>query len=57
MTSPPNLRKELYRVGGVSALAFVAGYVVIIGLYVLAGVPPNDGEAWLAYGSGKATFW
>ena len=47
----------LYRVGGLSALVFVAGYLVIFPLYASVGAPPVGAEAWLAYGAGKAAAW
>jgi hypothetical protein len=49
----------LYRVGGFSALAISAAYVVIFGLFAKVGAPPGvgDGAVWLAYLSGKTTVW
>ena len=47
----------LYRVGGISALVLGAAYVAIIPLYAHVGAPPNSGEAWLKYLSGKTTVW
>jgi hypothetical protein len=47
----------LYRAGGFSALVFAVGCVTINGLYVLAGVPPKGGEAWLNYAAGKTSAW
>jgi hypothetical protein len=49
--------KWLYRVGGISALIIGIAYVIIIVLYVLAGVPPTGGEAWLKYLAGRTTEW
>jgi hypothetical protein len=45
------------RLGGVSAVLFGIAYVVIIGLYAVAGAPPRGAEAWLAYAPGKTTVW
>ena len=42
----------MYRLGGVASLAIGAAYIVIIGLYAFAGVPPVGGEAWLNYPTG-----
>jgi hypothetical protein len=47
----------LYRVGGVSALLLGLGYIVTIPLYVYAGAPPHEAEAWLTYLAGKTTVW
>jgi hypothetical protein len=47
----------LYRVGGLSALLIGAGYVIIIGLYLPVGAPPNGGDAWLRYLDGKTAVW
>ena len=47
----------LYRVGGISALVLGAAYVAIIPLYAHVGAPPNSGEAWLKYLSGKIAVW
>jgi hypothetical protein len=47
----------LYRVGGVSALLLGLGYIGTIPLYVYAGAPPHETEAWLAYLAGKTTEW
>jgi hypothetical protein len=47
----------LYRVGGISALVLGAAYVAIIPLYAHVGAPPNSGEAWLKYLSGKIAIW
>jgi hypothetical protein len=47
----------LYRAGGISALAIGAAYIITIPLYVEAGVPPSDAEAWLKYLAGKTTVW
>jgi hypothetical protein len=47
----------LLRVGGLSALVIGAAYIVIIGLYSVAGAPPVGGEAWLNYLIGKTTVW
>jgi hypothetical protein len=47
----------LYRVGGVSALAIGIGYIIIIGLYVPIGAPPDGAEARLAYLAGNTNLW
>lgn len=47
----------LYGVGGIAGLVIGISYVVIIGLYLPVGVPPDDGAAWLAYGAGKSAPW
>jgi len=47
----------LYRARGSSALAFAVGYVVIIGVYALTGVPLKGGEAQLNYAGGKTSMW
>jgi len=41
--------KWLYRVGGISALAVGLGYIIIIPLYLIAGLSPSGGEAKLSY--------
>jgi hypothetical protein len=52
---PANSR--VFRLGGVASLAIGAAYIVIIGLYAFAGVPPVGGEAWLNYLAGKTMLW
>jgi hypothetical protein len=47
----------LYRVGGISALVLVAGYIAIFPLYFRVGPPPSGGEAWLEYLPGKIEIW
>lgn len=50
--------KWLYRVGGISALAVGLGYIIIIPLYLMVGVPPSGGEAKLTYlAENTATWW
>jgi hypothetical protein len=49
--------KWLYRVGGISALAIGMGYIIIIGLYVPMGAPPNGAEARLAYLAVNTSLW
>ena len=49
--------KWLYRVGGISAIAFGIAYVVIIALYVRMGARPSGAEAWLTYIAGNTTAW
>lgn len=59
MNAQMNLRDEhgLLRVGGLSALVIGAAYIVIIGLYSVAGAPPVGGQAWLNYLVGKTSVW
>jgi len=52
----PNARWS-YRVGGISALILVVGYVVIIALYVRIGTPPSGVEARLGYLARNTTIW
>ena len=47
----------LYRVGGIAALIFGIGYIIIMALYVPMGAPPNGVEARLAYMAGHTTAW
>lgn len=49
--------KWLARVGAISGFVIGISYVAIIGLYLPAGVPPDGGAAWLAYGAGKTAPW
>jgi hypothetical protein len=49
--------KWLYRVGGISALVFGIGYIIIIALFVPIGAPPSGAEAWLTYLAGNTTVW
>ena len=49
--------RPLYRIGSISALLLVIGYIGIIPLYVLVGAAPSGGEAKLAYFEGKTTAW
>jgi hypothetical protein len=49
--------KWLYRVGGISALAIGLGYIIVIPLYMIAGAPPNGGEARLIYLAAHTTAW
>ena len=49
--------KWLYRVGGISALAVGLGYIIIIPLYLMAGVLPSGGEAKLSYLAVKTAPW
>lgn len=51
------MQKRWYRVGGVAALVLAVGYVIITVLYARVGVPPESGEDWFKYLSGKATAW
>jgi hypothetical protein len=50
-------QKWLYRAGGIAALAIGVAYIAIIALYASVGVPPEGGEARLAYLVGKTTAW
>ncbi len=43
--------------GGISALLLGLAYILIIALYVPAGVPPTAAEARLAYLAGNPTVW
>jgi hypothetical protein len=49
--------KWLYRVGGLSAVVLAVAYIVIIVLYVFAGVPPKGAEAHLSYLAKNTTAW
>ena len=49
--------KGLFRVGGISALAVALGYIIIIPLYMMAGVPPSGGEARLTYLYENTAAW
>ena len=49
--------KQGYRYGGIAALLLAIGYVAIIPLFALVGVPPVNGEAWFRYLPGKTTVW
>ena len=49
--------KWLYRMGGISAIAFGIAYVVIIALYVPMGARPSGAEAWLTYIARNTTAW
>jgi hypothetical protein len=48
----------LYRAGGISAIVLAVAYLVITGLYVVAGtVPDGGGAAYLSYLAGKEAAW
>lgn len=47
----------LYRVGGISAIAFGVAYIIIIALYVPMGAKPSGAEAWLAHIARNTTAW
>jgi hypothetical protein len=49
--------RALLRIGGIAAIVLGVGYLIIFPLYAQVGAPPNTGEAWLAYLSGKTTIW
>jgi len=53
MINSLNMKSGLCRPGGVSALAYAAGYAATIGPYVLAGSPSKGGEPWLSYSVGR----
>src|SRR5919201_2050529 len=55
--SPDRTAKQLYRAGGIAALALGLGYLVTIPIYAYAGTPPTSGEAWLRYLAGRTTAW
>jgi hypothetical protein len=48
---------DVTRIGGLAALAIGVGYVAIIPIYAIVGVPPHGGAEWLAYGAGKTEAW
>jgi hypothetical protein len=48
---------SLYRLGAWSAIAIVPLYVVITGLYVMAGPMPVGAAAWLAYAAPQVAVW
>jgi hypothetical protein len=51
-------RRALFRIGGISALALGASYLVITVLYSVIGLVPTDtGEAWLTYLQGRTGAW
>jgi hypothetical protein len=49
--------KWLYRAGGISALLVGLGYLFIIPLYMMAGIPPAGGEAKLIYFAENTVAW
>jgi hypothetical protein len=49
--------KWLYRVGGISALVLVIGYLLTFPLYAWVGDPPSGVEAQLSYFAEHATGW
>jgi len=49
--------RALLRIGGIAAIALGIGYLIIFPLYARVGAPPDTGEAWLSYLSGKTTIW
>lgn len=50
-------QKQLYAVGGISALLLGVGYLIIFPLYAKVGAPPSGGEAWFRYLPGKTSVW
>ena len=50
--------KWLYQIGGISAIVFAVAYVVMIGLYALAGGKSSGAEGWLTLiASHQSTWW
>jgi hypothetical protein len=51
--------KMLYKVSGLSSIILVVSYIIIIGLYFLAGAPPTNshGEEWLKHITGHVVEW
>lgn len=49
--------KWIYQAGGISAIMFGIGYIIIIGLYIPMGARPNDVESWLIYMAENVTKW
>lgn len=49
--------KWLYRVGGMAAIVFGIAYIIIIGLYVPVGAPPDGVEARLQYHATNPMLW
>ena len=56
LTDPGQARSS-YRIGTWSAVAVVAGYVLIVAVYARTGAPPSTGAAWLTYGAGRRASW
>ena len=54
---PDRDQRQLYRVGGVAGIGIAVGYVVVIGLFIWVGAPPDGGLEWLAYGAVSAAQW
>jgi len=50
-------RRGLYRAGGISGIVVALLYVVITGLYLMAGLVPTGVEAWLTYLAGNEAAW
>jgi hypothetical protein len=48
---------DLARIGGLAALGIGVGYVAVIPIYTIIGLPPDGGAAWLAYGSSRTAAW
>jgi hypothetical protein len=55
--APDPETKQLYRVGGISAIVLGLSYIVIIALYAVGGAPPSAAEEWLKYLHGHAATW
>lgn len=49
--------RRMVRIGGVAALAFGIGYILIMALYVPLGAPPDGAEARLIYHSANIAGW
>lgn len=47
----------MYRVGGISGLLIGLAYVAIIGVYIVVGVLPETGQAWLDLDAGDINAW
>jgi hypothetical protein len=48
---------SLYRLGGWAAITLAVAYLLITGLYVVAGQVPSTAEAWLRYLQPQTTIW
>ena len=57
MATEDHDRRELFRAGGICAVALGVSYLIITGLYVMAGAPPTGPQAWLEYLSDQTTTW
>jgi hypothetical protein len=50
-------QRAVYRLGGISAIVLGLSYLVITGLYLVAGIVPTGVEDWLEYLAGQTTVW